>query len=88
MKISGCVFQDKMIKEFSENTFDARYKKRNFYITTDHGHGFPKHKHLKRFDITVKDDSGMYDVSTYEDFHNIEDAIREALKGACFLPRY
>jgi len=86
MKISGCVFQKKNIREYSENVFDAVYKGRQFYITTDHGHGEPQYKHLKRFDITVIEiKSGMYDVFSYEDCHTMRDAIRYALKGAMFL---
>lgn len=86
MKISGLVIQDRKISVNNENTFHARYKGKTIQITTDHGFGEPKYDHLKRFMIDVWDDkTGMNDVSTYEDCHCIEDAIREALIGACLL---
>ena len=84
MKISTAIIQNKNIYENNENVFSARYKSHDIYITTYHGHGKPKHEHLNRYDITVRL-NGSYAVDTYEDFHNIKDAIRYALKGALLL---
>lgn len=87
MKVAGCIFQEKNIRENSSTTFEATYKKRRFYISSNHGHGKAEYSHLTRYHIDVIDmDSGMYDVQTYEDCHSIRDAIIVALKGAMFLP--
>jgi hypothetical protein len=87
MKIAGCIFQERNIRENSSTTFEATYKKRRFYISSDHGFGQPKEHWLTRYNIDVFDvESGMYDVQTYEDCHSIRDAIIVALKGAMFLP--
>ncbi len=87
MKISGAVIQERNISVNTPDLFEATYKGRQIYITTDHGHGQPEWDHLKRYDITVIDlASGMYDVFSYEDCHTMKDAIRYALKGACLLP--
>ena len=84
MIVSGCIFQKRNIKANTENYFEATYKKKRFIITTNHGFGEPKFKHLKRFNIDVIDiPTGMHDVQSYEDFHDIKDAIRYALVGAC-----
>ena len=86
MKISGSIIQTRSIVVSSENEFHAIYKGREIYISTEHALGKPKYDHLKRFNIDVQDmKSGMYDVQTYEDFHDIKDAIRYALKGACLI---
>lgn len=86
MKISGAIIQKRNIEVSTENEFRATYKGRQINITTDHGFGKPKYEHLKRFMIDVTDiKTGMVDVQTYEDFHEINDAIRSALKGACFI---
>ncbi len=83
MKISGCVFFKKNIYKESENHFEATYKGKRFCVTTDHGFGKPRYNHLKRFMIDVVDiKSGMYDVQSYEDFHNINEAISSALIGS------
>ena len=86
MKISTAVIQERNISINTPETFSATYKGREIDITTDHGHGKPKYAHLERYDITVTHiKSGGYDVDTYEDLHNMRDAIRYALKGACLL---
>ena len=86
MKISGAIIQQRNIIVSSENEFQATYKGKEIYISTEHSLGKPKYDHLKRFNIDVQDmNTGMYDVQTYEDFHDINDAIRYALKGACLI---
>ena len=86
MKISGAIIQQRNIIVSSENEFQATYKGKEIYISTEHSLGKPKYDHLKRFNIDVQDmNTGMYDVQTYQDFHDINDAIRYALKGACLI---
>ena len=85
MKVAGCVFQERNIKEYSRTTFEATYKKHHFYISCDHGHGQAEYDHLTRFHISVYHvESGMYAVQTYEDCHGIRDAILIALRGGMF----
>jgi hypothetical protein len=86
MKVAGCIIQEKNITVNTEKKFEARYKGKRIYITANHGHGKPKEKHLKRYDIDVIDFDGTYDVQTWEDLHSIRDAIIFALKGACLIP--
>jgi len=86
MKISEAIIQKRMIHEHSDITFHATYKGRDIHVTSDHGHGYPKYDHLTRYDIEVRAvESGIADVSTWEDFHTMHDAIRYALKGACLI---
>ena len=86
MKISGAIIQKRNIIVSSKNEFQATYKGKEIYISTEHSLGKPKYDHLKRFNIDVQDiNTGMYDVQTYQDFHEINDAIRYALKGACLI---
>lgn len=86
MKISGCIIQNRNITAYSNNQFCAVYKGKNFYISSDHGFGKPKYDHLTRYFISVTDiKSGWADVDAYEDCHNIRDAIKFALKGACLI---
>ena len=86
MKISGAIIQQRNIIVSSENEFQATYKGKEINISTEHSLGKPKYDHLKRFNIDVQDmNTGMYDVQTYQDFHEIKDAIRYALKGACLI---
>lgn len=86
MKISGAIIQQRNIEVSTENEFRATYKGKQISITTGHGFGEPRYDHLKRFMIDVIDiKTGMVDVQTYEDFHEIEDAVRSALKGACLI---
>ena len=86
MKISGLIIQSRNIRVNTENDFDADYKGKNIVISTDHGFGKPKYDYLKRFMIDVIDiETGMVDVQTYEDFHEVKDAVRSALKGACLI---
>lgn len=88
MKVSGCVFQSRNIKQYDSNNFYATYKGKSFHITTDHGLGKPKYNYFKRFNIDVIDiETGMYDVQTYEDCHDIKDAIRHALYGAMIITK-
>ena len=87
MKVSGAIIQQRNIIFSSGNEFQATYKGKEIYISTEHSLGKPKYKHLKRFSIVVQDmNTGMYNVQTYQDFHEIKDAIRYALKGACLIP--
>jgi hypothetical protein len=86
MKVAGCVFQNRNITINTENEFDALYKGKRIYITTDHGFGEPKYRQLKRFLIDVIDiKTGMYDVQTYQDCHSVRDAIIQALNGAMLV---
>ena len=86
MKISGAIIQQRNIIVSSENEFQATYKGKEIYISTEHSLGKPEFDHLIRFNIDVQDlKTGMYDVQTYQDFHEINDAIRYALKGACLI---
>ena len=85
MKItSEAIIQNRNISRYSEDVFEATYKGRDIYITTDHVYGKPKYDHLRRYDIVVTI-NGSYEVNTYEDFHTMQDAIRYALKGACLI---
>ena len=86
MKISGCVFQQRNIKTKTDDTFEAYYKGKYIYVTSVHNPRHPVFDHLNKYDIFVKDiKTDLYDVDTYEYFHNIQDAIRYALKGACLI---
>lgn len=86
MKISGCVIQNNQIIDNTKNNFNANYKGKRIYISTEHGFGKPKYNHLKRFLIDVVDiKTGMYDVQSYQDFNEIKDAIRFALIGAMLI---
>lgn len=87
MKISGVIIQERNISENTNSDFVATYKGKSITISTNHGLGKPKYDHLKRYNIDVIDiKSGMYDVQSYEDLHEMRDAIRLALKGACLIP--
>jgi hypothetical protein len=86
MRVSTAIFQNKRIKESTNKKFLAYYKGKEFYITDDHGYGKPKDKKLTRFIIDVIDlKSGMKDVSTYQDYETIIEAIIFALDGACLI---
>lgn len=82
MKIGGRIFQQKKIIEHTNDTFNAQYKKCDFYITTDHGFGDAQYDHLKRYCINVRSEDGGYLVQTYNDFHDIRSAIIYALTAA------
>lgn len=83
MKISGKVIQNKNITTHTSDDFVATYMGKKIFITTDHGFGRPKYDHLKRYLIDVIDiKTGLKDVDTYQDFHEMHDAIRYALRGA------
>jgi len=86
MKIAGCTIFNKFIEENTEKQFTATYKGSRICITTDHGHGMPKEKHLKRYDIDVRAKSGQLEVNTWQDLHTMADAIKYALKGSCLIP--
>ena len=87
MKVAGIIIQNRNITVNTEKEFEATYKGKRIYITANHGHRRPKEEHLKRYDIDVIDNSGIYDVQTYEDLHTMRDAIIYALKGACLIPQ-
>ena len=87
MKISTLVIQNRNISVNTDNDFVATYKGKKIIISTRHGLGKPKYDHLKRYNIDVIDiASGLKDVQTYDDLHDMRDAIRLALKGSCLLP--
>jgi hypothetical protein len=87
MKVSGIVIQNRNITTNTGKVFDATYKGKRIYITTDHGFGKPKHDFLNRYCIDVWDiKSGMKDVDSWQDFHEMRDAIRYALIEACLIP--
>lgn len=86
MKVSGCIIQKRQIIDHTENLFNANYKGKRIYISTEHGFGKPQYGHLKRFLIDVVDiKTGMYDVQSYQDCHTVRDAIIYALKGAMLV---
>ena len=86
MRIGLAVIQNRNIIESTKDNFEATYKGKRIIISTNHGFGKPKYDHLERFNIDVIDiKTGMYDVETYEDFHEIRDAIRYALEGAMLI---
>lgn len=86
MKIAGCIIQKRQILEYGKDIFNANYKGKRIYITTDHGFGQPEFPHLTRYLIDVVDiKAGMYDVESYQDLHEIRSSIIYALKGACLL---
>ena len=82
MWIAGCRILNKFIEENNDNTFIAKYKGSSISVSTNHGHGEPKEKHLKRYDIDVRAKDGTFEVNTFEDFPNIRTAIIYALNGA------
>ncbi len=87
MKVAGCIIQKRNILEHNYGLFNANYKGKRIYISTDHGFGKPQFPHLKRFLIDVVDiKTGMYDVQSYQDCHTIRDAIIYALDGAMLVP--
>lgn len=86
MKVSEAIIQERNISVNTENYFEATYKGKRIFISTDHGFGKAKYDHLKRYNIDVKDiETGMYDVQSYQDCHTMKDAIRFALHGACLI---
>ena len=85
MKVSEALIQNRNIDVNTSSDFIATYKGHTIYISSKHGLGKPIFKHLTRFNIDVKDKEGLYAVQAYEDCHDIKDAIRYALKGACLI---
>lgn len=89
MKIAGCIFQKKKIIESTKNHFEAEYKGHSIYVTRNHGFGKSSEYGKKRFYVNVEDlnaDSFATCCDGYDDFENIEDAIKYALHGAMLLP--
>ena len=86
MKIAGCTIFNKFIKENNEKDFIAIYKGSGINITTNHGYGKPKEKHLKRYNIDVRAKDGTFEVNTWRDLPTMRDAIIFALKGAMLIP--
>lgn len=82
MKIAGCVFRQSEIQINNENTFAARYRKRTIYVSSEHGFGKAKEPGKTRFYQEVYGDDGIYDMECYNDFHNIEESIKDTLEGA------
>ena len=85
MKIAGAIIQSKHILANTETTFEATYKKHNIYISTDHGFGSAAYPHLNRYAISVRGEDGGYAVYSFEDLHNMRDAIRYALKESLLI---
>lgn len=82
------VIQSRNIEINTKTTFVATYKGYEINITTEHGHGKPDDKDLKRYDIDVIHlESGMYDVQTWEDLLNVRQAILYALEGAMLIDK-
>lgn len=86
MKIAGCIIQNRNIIESNQHTFHAIYKGKSIYVSSKHGFGKARYGHLTRFYILVIDvKTEICDVDMYEDCHDIREAIRVALKGACLI---
>lgn len=86
MKVAGCIIQKRQIIDHTQNLFNANYKGKRIYISTEHRFGKSQYDHLKRFSIDVVDiKTGMYDVQTYEDLYTMRDAIIYALNGAMLV---
>lgn len=86
MKISGKVIQPRNIKVYTNNGFEAIYRGKRIYISSDHGFGLAMHEHLTRYLIDVVDiKTGMKDVDSYQDCHSIRDAIIFAMRGSCLV---
>lgn len=84
MKIAGRIIQTRNIITNTPSEFEAMYKGLYILVTTRHHHGQPKEDHLTRYSMeawAIK--NGIFDVQTWEDCHNIKDAIRKTLEGAC-----
>lgn len=80
------VIQERNIDTNDGTTFEATYKGFDIYISADNGHGKPKEKGLKRYDIVVMNSSnGIKDCDTWQDLPNLRSAIMYALKGACLI---
>jgi len=86
MKISEAVIQNRNISVNIETNFVATYKGYHIFVTTKHDLGKPKYAHLKRYSIDVINiKTGLNAVQTWEDHHNMKDAIRSALKVALLI---
>lgn len=86
MQISGCIIQRRNIDENTKSDFHATYKGKEIIVSSSHGLGDADKYWLTRFNIEVIDiKTGLRDVDTYEDCHEIRDAIRHALIGACLI---
>lgn len=86
MRIGEAIIQNRNIDINTKNEFYATYKGKKIHVSASHGFGEAKEYWLTRFNIDVIDiKSGMKDVETYEDCHDIREAIRCALKGACLI---
>lgn len=85
-KAGYAIIQARNIEEHNTKCFAATYKGFNIWITTDHGHGKPKEKGLKRYDIVVQNiENGLCDCDTWKDLHSMHSAIKYALHGACLI---
>lgn len=86
MRISEAIIQNRNIEVSTKDEFIATYKGKQIIVTTDHGLGEAKDWWLTRYNIDVIDiESGLRDVDTFEDCHEIKDAIIHALRGACLI---
>lgn len=84
MKVAGRIIQNRNIIQNDPDYFEANYKHVTIFITTNHGFGKPKYKHLTRYSIDVYGrNNGIYDMQSWEDCHDMKDAIKHALEGAC-----
>lgn len=85
VKIQGSTIRDKYIREHTDTVFDARYKGRHIYITTEHGLGLPREKGLNRYCVDVIHHTGVKEVDSYEDLATMQEAIEYALKDSELL---
>ena len=87
MKIKTAIIRSKSILANTDSIFNAKYKGKEIYISSEHGFGKAKHKNQTRLDVNVRDiKTGMKDVDSYADFSNIAEAIEYALTGSCIMP--
>lgn len=87
MKIKTAIIRNKSISVFTDNIFNAKYKGKEIYISSEHGFGKAIGKNQTRFCVNVIDiKTGMKDVDSYGDFSDIKEAIEYALNGSCIMP--
>ena len=88
MKIGSAVIQNRKIQVHKENHFEAFYKGRKIYVSSDHGFGPAFEKGLTRYHIAVWEwESAIHDYNGYIDLPDLNSAIKEALEGSCLMPK-
>lgn len=86
MRISGAIIQNRNIEVSTRNKFVAIYKKKRINVSDGHKSGKPDEWWLTRYSVEVIDiKTGIVDVDSYKDCHEIRDAIRYALCEACLV---